>query len=215
MKTNWRVVPALAVVTAFILSAAPLSAQGFYIGLRGGAGIPTGSFSESESSATTLDAAKTGFGYGLDAGLGIGLIGVYAGFDHINFDCESATCNSDGKYKLQGITAGVRVNLPGKSLIRPWVKGGVTFNELQGGYGSSGTQELTTERNPGYEVGVGFDIPILGLISISPQARYVGQNFKYKVPGVNNTATEPEQGVNYMTFDIGLSLHTPFGGTKR
>jgi hypothetical protein len=214
MKMNLPGISGLAVIAAVIFSPPTASAQGFYLGLRGGAGIPTGSFSETESSATALDAAKSGFGYGLDAGLGFGPLGVYAGFDHINFDCESSTCNSDGKYKLQGVTAGVRINLPGKSLIRPWVKGGVTFNELKGGYGSSGSEELTTERNPGYEVGVGLDIPIFGLFSIYPQARYVGQNFKYKVPGVNNTATEPEQGVNFMSFDVGLSVHSPFGGRK-
>ena len=191
-----------------------LEAQGIYVGLRGGAGIPTGTFSDNSGavSQTTLDAAKTGFGYGLDAGISLGLIGIYAGFDHINFDCESSNCNTDNKYKLQGFAAGVRLNLPGTSMIRPWVKGGVTFNELEGAVGST---DFTTERNPGYEIAGGLDIPILGILSLYPQARYVGQNFKYKVPGVTNTATEPEQKANYLTFDLGLSFHNPLSGFRK
>jgi hypothetical protein len=188
-----------------------LEAQGIYVGLRGGAGIPTGTFSDNSGTVgqTTLDAAKTGFGYGLDAGISLGLIGIYAGFDHINFDCESSNCNTDNKYKLQGVAAGVRLNLPGTSMIRPWVKGGVTFNELEGAVGST---EFTTERNPGYEIAGGLDIPILGILSIYPQARYVGQNFKPKIPGVTTPTTATEQGANFFAFDLGFSVHTPFGG---
>ena len=94
------------------------------------------------------------------------------------------------------------------------MKGGVTFNELKGGYGSS-SQELTTDRNPGYEIGGGLDIPILSLLSIYPQARYIGQNFKYDIPGVTNTSSSPEAKANYMTFDLGLSVHNPLGGRKK
>lgn len=210
MTNRWLKVAALAAIAM----TTRLEAQGIYVGLRGGAGIPTGTFSDNSGTVgqTTLDAAKTGFGYGLDAGISLGLIGIYAGFDHINFDCESSNCNTDNKYKLQGVAAGVRLNLPGTSMIRPWVKGGVTFNELEGAVGST---EFTTERNPGYEIAGGLDIPILGILSIYPQARYVGQNFKYKVPGVTNTAAEPEQKANYFTFDLGLSFHNPLSGFRK
>jgi hypothetical protein len=215
MKSFFR---ATAILAASGVAFAPLHAQGLYFGLRGGAGIPTGSFNEStanpSSSTGVLDAAKTGFGYGADAGLQMGMLGVYGGFDHINFDCESTSCNTAGKYRLQGLAIGVKLIAPGISSFHPWVKGGVTFNELEGGYGS-GQTDLTTDRKPGYEVGVGLDIPILGLINITPQARYVGQNFKYKVPGVTSTATEDNQGVNYLTFDLGLSVHNPLSGLHR
>ena len=203
-----------ALVLVGLVGAQSLSAQGIYFGLRGGAATPTGAFSDASASNTALDAAKSGFGYGADAGIGFGLIGLYAGFDHINFDCESTTCNSDGKYKLQGVTGGLKLGIPGMNRVRPFIKGGVTFNELQGGYGAN-SQKLTTDKNPGYEVGVGLDISILGLLSFTPQARYIGQNFKYDVPGVTNTAGQPEQGVNYFTFDLGLSVHNPLNGMRR
>ncbi|HZJ01248.1 MAG TPA: outer membrane beta-barrel protein [Gemmatimonadaceae bacterium] len=205
--------PIVLTLLAAALVSVPARGQGFYLGLRGGAGIPTGDFSNTGSSATAVDAAKSGFGYGVDAGLSLGFIGVYAGFDHIKFDCESNTCDSDGKYSLQGLAAGLRLSLPGSSLVHPWVKGGVTFNELKGEFGTS-SQGLSTDRNPGYEIAAGLDIPLLRIFSLYPQARYVGQNLKYDIPGVTNNATSPEAKANYMTFDLGLSFHNPVGGKK-
>lgn len=200
-----------------VASASTSSAQYISIGLRGTGTVPTGSFSQTDQTATNtavIEGAKNGFGYGLDAGIGVGPIGVYAGFDHIHFDCETTTCQSNGKYTLQGATVGVQLAVPGIPKIRPYVKGGVTFNDLQGGYGGSSSNALTTDRTPGYEVGIGFDYSILGIVSLTPQARYVGQNFKAKIPGIVVTQTATATGVNYFTFDVGLSLHTPFGGKR-
>lgn len=135
----------------------------------------------------------------------------HAGFDHIKFDCETSTCQSDGKYTLQGVTAGVKLAPQTSSLFRPFVKGGVTFNDLQGGYGGSSSNVLTTDKAPGYELGAGLDVSFLGILSLTPQVRYVGYNLKTKIPGVNAPAATG-QGVNYLTFDLGLSVHTPFSG---
>jgi outer membrane protein with beta-barrel domain len=207
-----------AVMLALLVASASTSpAQYISIGLRGTGTVPTGSFSNTDPTATNtalIEGAKNGFGYGLDAGIGVGPIGVYAGFDHIKFDCQTTTCQSDGKYTLSGATAGVKLAVPGMARFRPYVKGGVTFNNLNGGYGGSSSNVLTTDRTPGYEIGVGFDYSILGLVALTPQARYVGQNFKAKIPGVVVSSTATSTGVNYFTFDVGLSLHTPFGGKR-
>ncbi|MEO5580060.1 MAG: outer membrane beta-barrel protein [Gemmatimonadaceae bacterium] len=210
---------AMAAVSVALI-APPLYGQSFHLGLRGGAGIPTGAFADDPSGAGANDAlvagAKTGFGYGLDAGLGLGMFGIYAGFDNLKFDCETTTCTSDGKYKLAGVSAGIRLSPPGMSFIRPWIKGGVTFNELKGSYGSSSTSNgLTTDRAPGYEVGAGLDIPVFGFFALTPQVRYVGQNLKYQVPGVTSPTSDDEAGVNYFTVDLGLSLTNPLKSAKR
>jgi opacity protein-like surface antigen len=142
----------------------------------------------------------------------MGPIGAYGSFDHIAFDCQTTACSSNGEYTLQGVTVGLKLMTPTVSLFRPFIKGGVTFNDLKGSYGGTSTSSgLTTDRAPGYEVGVGADLNVLGLVSIEPQVRYVGQNFKAKVPGVTNTSTVPSSGVNFFTFDLGLALHLPFG----
>jgi len=214
MKRPPRVLLVLAPLV--IASAANVSAQSISIGLRGTGSVPTGSFGGDQTAADSavIQGAKNGFGYGLDASVGVGPIGVYASFDHIKFDCQTATCQSDGKYTLQGATAGVLLAVPGMSRFRPYVKGGVTFHDLQGGYGGSSSNVLTTDKTPGYEVGVGLDYSLLGIVALSPQVRYVGQNLKAKIPGVVTPTTATSTGVNYFTFDVGLTLHTPFGGKR-
>jgi hypothetical protein len=209
MKVSSRILVLAAGVAAL---ASTLGAQSLSIGLRGSGSIPTGAFSQDQSSANAavIEGAKSGFGYGLDVALGLGPLGVYAGFDHVQFDCQTTTCRTDGKYTLQGVTAGVKLMAPSVSLLHPFVKGGVTFNDLQGGYGGQSSNVLTTDKTPGYEIGVGADVSLLGLVSITPQARYIGQNLKAKIPGVS---APPATGtaVNYFSFDLGLSVHTPFG----
>jgi hypothetical protein len=186
------------------------SAQWVSLGLRGSGGVPTGTFAEDEGTSSTAVAngAKNGFGYGLEAGAGIGPIGAYAGFDHIKFDCKLVSCTDQGSYTLQGASIGLKLSSHGFSILRPFIKGGVTFNNLHGSYGSS-SNGLTSDRAPGYELGAGVDLSLMGLIGLAPQVRYVGQNLKVKVPGVSSP--DPDgQGVNYFTFDVGLTFHTPY-----
>ena len=193
--------------------AAPLSAQSISFGLRGTGSFPTGAFAEDPTSSNTtlIQGAKSGFGYGAEVDVSLGPIGAYGSFDHIAFDCETTTCSSSGEYTLQGIAVGLKLSPPMLATrFRPYVKAGVTFNDLKGGYGTA-SSGLTTDRNPGFEVGAGADFSLLSLLSIQPQLRYVGQNLKANIPGVTNTATKPESGVNYFTFDLGAALHLPFG----
>jgi hypothetical protein len=202
-----------AVALSLALVAPVLSGQSISLGLRGTGSFPTGSFADdgTTTDATLIEGAKNGFGYGVDAGISMGMLGLYAGFDHIKFDCETTTCQTKGEYTLQGVTVGVKLMPPMASMFRPFIKGGVTFNNLKSGYGSSSSNRLETDQQPGYEIGAGGDLGFLGIVSITPQVRYVGQNLKAKVPGVNTTGAQPTQGVNYFTFDLGLSVHTPFG----
>jgi hypothetical protein len=215
MTASCRIVVVASSLVLFVPISLP--AQSFSIGLRGTGSFPTGSFAEQQTATNDelIQGAKSGFGYGLDVGLGVGPIGIYAGFDHIKFDCQTDTCQTDGKYTLQGVTGGVKLAMPMVSRFRPFVKGGVTFQDLQGGYGASSSNVLTTDKTPGYEVGVGLDYSLLGIVSLSPQVRYVGQKFKAKIPGVSTPTTSTAQGVNYFTFDLGLSLHTPYAGGAR
>ncbi len=208
----------VALAPLLVLLTSSLSAQSISIGLRGSGSLPTGSFAQAQTTTTNtelIEGAKSGFGYGLDVVVGVGPIGVYGSFDHIKFDCQTEKCQTDGQYTLQGVTAGLKFGLPSVSVFRPYVKGGVTFQDLKGGYGTESSNVLTTDRTPGYEVGLGLDYSLLRIVSFSPQVRYVGQKFKAKIPGVSTPTTSTAQGVNYFTFDLGLSVHTPYGGGKR
>ena len=110
MKLFWITV---AVVLATEVSSA--DAQALYLGVRGGAGIPTGEFSEPATGpgdAALLRGASPGFGYGLDAGIGSPILGLYAGYDHIEFGCRDGQCSTSGKYQLTGYSAGLRASVP-------------------------------------------------------------------------------------------------------
>jgi hypothetical protein len=200
----------------FVLLASPVEAQWFSIGLRGSGSIPTGEFADNSvtSAIATVNGARSGFGYGLDVGLGIGMFGLYGGFDHIKFDCQILACASEGRYILSGASAGLKLAPFRRSLISPFVKSGVTFNQLDGGYGATTSHTLTSNRAPGYELGTGIDVSVLGLVTLTPQLRYIGQQLKVRVPGVTSPPADG-QGVNYLSFDLGLTVHTPFGSLRR
>ena len=193
---------------ACISAVTPLHAQLLYVGVRAGAGVPNGTFGETAQTGApdaALRGAKTGVGYGLDAGVGLGPIGFYAGLDRIDFGCESSACGANGKYRLTGVSAGVRLGVPLIPIVKPWVKAGVTFNEINSTATGTGVTRIATDRTPGYEVGAGIDIPVLVLFSLTPQVRYVGQKLDYK-----GLSAGSKTNVSYYTFDLGLRARTPF-----
>ena len=171
--------------------------------------VPSGE-STAPTEGSLLVGAKSGFGYGLDAGINLGPIGFYAGFDKIQFDCSEESCAADdGSYKLQGVSGGVRLSIPLFPIVRPWVKAGVTFNDLDVDFGAASSRtRFSTERTPGYELGAGIDIPFGGILSLTPQVRYIGQKLDYRIPGVT-TGDKRSEEANYYTFDLGLRLRTP------
>ena len=194
-------------------SSLPARAQLFYVGVRGGAGIPTGSFGEAAAASNDalLRGAKPGLGYGLDGGISLGpLFGLYASTDRIDFDCLSEACAASGKYKLKGVSGGVRIGIPMIALIplpKPWVKAGVTVNQLTGTLGGT-AMKITSEKRPGLELGAGVDLPVMMLFTITPQVRYVRQRIKYDPPA-SSSFSGGTRDANYYTFDIGFRFRSP------
>jgi hypothetical protein len=217
-----RTIPRIALAAASLaLVALPLHAQSFSIGLRGTSTLPIGDSADPQASSSgqIVAGATNGFGYGLDVGLAVGPLGIYGGFDHVNFGCGTPACPSDGRYTLQGVTLGLKATAS-TSGVRPFVKAGVTFNTLEGTYvnwtpsggvlGDPTPTPFTSDRAPGFELGAGADVPLLGIVSVSPQVRYIGQRLKLKVPGVSSPPTS-SRGFDYFTFDVALSFHSPLG----
>lgn len=192
----------------------PVDAQLFYVGVRAGAGIPTGTFADTAQGPIQSDllaGATAGLGYGLDAGVGLGpLLGAYVSLDQIPFGCAKNSCAWSGKYTLTGYSAGIRAGVPLLPLIKPWVKAGITLNEIEGRIGESpNVTRVTTKRAPGYEIGAGADIPVLGgFFNLTPQVRRIRQKLEYEVPS-SSVPTRGKKSVDYYTFDIGLRLRSP------
>jgi hypothetical protein len=205
-----------AIAIGLLASVASSASAQLTISARAGGGIPMNAFAEAAENSeenVLLAGAQAGFGMGLDAALALSSrFGLYAGFDQVQFGCREANCGSKGEYTLSGISAGVQMSPTQSRAYRTWVRGGVTFSELDASYGAQG-RKLSSERAPGYEVGAGVHIPVLGILSLSPQIRYVGLNTRVRVPGVD--APVSEQNVGYMVVDLGLGFGSPFGGRGR
>lgn len=214
MPPYHRILIALTIML-IVCPARSSSAQSISIALRGTGAVPTGAFAQTGGTANDalINGAKSGFGYGLDLGVSFGMFGVYAGFDRINFDCETSSCTNNGEFKMQGVSVGATLMPRMRTRFRPFLKGGVTFNTLDGVYGNSAGNALSTDRAPGYEVGVGGNIALAGMLALTPQLRYVGQNLKATIPGVSAPDT-PSEGVNYFTFDLGLRFTPSFGAVR-
>jgi opacity protein-like surface antigen len=196
--------------TTALALASSASAQALYAGVRGSTGIPTGEFSET-TTATGNDAllhgAKAGLGYGFDAGLGSTLIGFYASYDKIQFDCQAASCASSGKYELSGVSAGARVGIPLLPLLKPWAKAGITYMQMKGTVSGS---PVATEKRPGYEIAGGVDIPILmGFFSLSPQIKLVRQKLE-PVVASSSATTGGKRSADFYVFSLGLNVRSPF-----
>lgn len=202
---------AFAVAFAAIpLAASGSNAQAIYAGVRGGAGIPTGSFAEQSNAtgnAALLHGAAPGLGYGLEGGLGSTLLGLYASYDHIDFDCQSSSCNTNGKYSLNGMSGGVRVSVPLLPLLKPFAKAGVTYMQMKGSVNGS---PVTTKKRPGYEVGAGLEIPVfMGFFSLTPQIRRVSQKLE-PVVATSSATTGGKRAADFYVFSLGLNVRTPF-----
>lgn len=208
-----NLVSKIAVIVGFS-SVSPIQgrAQLFYAGVRGGAGIPTGGFAEAGAASgdALLRGARPGLGYGLDAGLSLGpILGLYASTDRIDFDCQSQSCAASGKYSLKGVSGGVRMGVPLIPMIKPWVKAGITVNQLTGTLdGANGGTKFTTKKRPGYEVGAGVDLPVMTFFSLTPQVRYVRQKLKYEPPASSGLASGTREA-NYYTFDLCFRFRSP------
>lgn len=200
---------AIALVTIAVLTP-QLRAQAIYAGVRGGAGIPTGEFADQTTAtgdASLLHGATPGLGYGFEAGLGSTLLGLYGSYDRVDFDCQSSSCKTSGKYSLKGMSAGVRVSVPLLPLLKPFAKAGITYNEMTGD--ASGV-EITAKKAAGYELGAGVEIPVLaGFFSLTPQIRRITQKLR-PVAATSSATTGPKRSADYYNFSLGLNVRTPF-----
>ena len=207
MKPRTYIAALLCIITSGFARGA--QAQALYAGIRGGAGIPTGEFSEKPTetgNAALLRGASPGLGYGFDAGLGASLVGFYASYDRIQFGCQSGSCAESGKYELTGVSAGARVGIPLLPLLKPWAKAGVTYMQMKGSVTGSA---VTTEKRPGYEVGAGVDIPILmGFFSLSPQMKLVRQKLE-PVIATSSATTGGKRHADFYVFSLGLNVRSP------
>lgn len=110
--------------------------------------------------------AETGIGLGAEVFINFHpKMSVYAGVQQYSFGCEDA-CSLGNNPKSMGLAAGLKyfIHNPGDVLV--WGRGGIVANTLENDQ-SSGDREI------GFELGFGADMPIATQLYLVPHLGYV------------------------------------------
>lgn len=180
--------------------AAPGTAQSLPISLeiRGAVGYRTGDFPFANLGT---DVATGGLGFSANAGLDlVSGLGVYAGWGRSTFNSESplggASARLEGTYVDEGFVLGVALSPPGVPIIRtrPWVRIGATSRTLE-----VSDLGVKSDRAVGFEVGAGLDIPLLGILAVSPGVIYRRHDAQFP-------ELEDPNGVSYVDISLGVRV---------
>jgi len=163
------------------LGLAPGEAQaqlGFAAEGRVGVTVPQGDLSDV--------GAETGLGFGAELQVNFHpRATVYAGVYRHQFGCEDS-CSLGDDPTSTGLSAGLKYIVHNPGDVAVWGRGGVVYNDLD--LGSS-----STDREIGFELGVGADMPIAERIYLVPHLGYISH-----AAGDNFTAS---------FFTLGLGIH--------
>ena len=115
-----------------------------------------------------------GLGYGVEAGLSIGLAGglaVYGDYQYLRFACgECEEFGLDPEMLDVGFEGGARLTLPLQLAgARPWARAGVVVHQLQF---TDDTAAQVSDPGIGVGLGAGADLPLTGALWISPSVRF-------------------------------------------
>jgi len=192
----------LAVITMLSTAVpAALAAQqrSWELAVQGGAAFPATDLYDTD--------LKTGFGFeGTLSYRFTPSIGVYAGWDWHKFITDVAGTSfigADVDVEETGYVLGLQYEFPlGGSPNSPSVvlRGGGTLNHLELS-DSSGNELTDTGHGVGYEVGVGFAVPLGDRFRLVPAARYRSLDRDLTVNGVTRGVT-----LSYGTAELGLRV---------
>lgn len=186
---NMRIFPALPILAAALLCAAPTPAQsGRGAGLsaegRWGVAAPVGEFA---------DVTETGYGFTVRGIYGFApALGVYAGFSRVRFPARG-----DGSDLVDsGLDAGLRLHLPVVSALSPWLQGGLVFHEVETHRDGADGGTDDGSSGVGFEAGAGISLPLGARVSLHPSASYVH----------SSTGAGAGPDARYLRFDVALGL---------
>lgn len=134
--------------------------------------------------------------FGGEAGLSLGAelhlnlhprFTIYGGYHRHAFSCDNG-CDLGTNPRSEGLNAGLKLNVHNPGDTNLWVRGGIVSNKTATDLGAN-------NRELGYEVGLGADVPIASRIALVPFAGYISHD-----AGVN---LKPK----FFTLGLGLHLH--------
>jgi len=163
----------------------PAQAQGaFTVEVRGGANMAT----------------ERGLGLGGTVAVRVmPTIAVYGGYDWQRRAVEDRLFGAEGELVDSGYVVGLRFT-PGASRFAPWLRAGALYNVVAL-EDANGNQIVETDRVWGWEAGAGLDVPIGGVLRLTP-----GVRFRRFEPTLQLAGTEFSSTLSYLVFDVGLAL---------
>lgn len=182
----------LAAVTGLALTL-PAAAQGqFSAEVRGSLNNPVGDFG---------DVADMGGGVGVDLIYNLTpRFSLYGGWSGAWFQCD--LCEDGEEPRTSGFEGGVKLLFAREEGILPWLRVGVIANQLQQ---DVGPVEVTSDREVGFQLSGGVDIPLNHMFSLSPAVRYQAFDADFDVGTVS---------VQQVALDVGLHLHLSELGSR-
>lgn len=126
---------------------------------------------------------------------------AYGGYNWTQFGCDdgSTLCTEDAS--TSGFELGLKAKLPVAQQFGPWVRGGVIFHELDLGEG------IDADRETGFQVGLGLDIPLGMVVSVTPALHYSS----YGLGEVNFGGTTEDADADITWWSAGVGLRFTFG----
>lgn len=178
-RAFWMPVILLATGALWLLAGQEAHAQvGFAVEGRGGVTFPQGDLSDA----------------GAEAGLSLGAelqanfrqnLTAYAGFRRNSFNCDNG-CTLGSNPRSTGIAAGLKYIFHSPGDIYVWGRGGIVADKFETDLGSG-------DRELGFELGLGGDMPIAPRLSV--------------VPHVGFTSQDAGSGFTASFFTLGVGLH--------
>ncbi|MBW3630906.1 MAG: hypothetical protein KY464_16645 [Gemmatimonadetes bacterium] len=144
-----------------------------------------------------------GSGFAAGAAVGSGPFGVYAEYQHVDFECaQCGELELDEEVRDAGWELGLLIRPGGFPFrLRPWVRGGLIRHQLQF---TSGDESVASEPASGLGLGAGLAYPIFGPLDVTGA---VGRhsyraNFDFDDEAFADRGSE----VVYLTYRFGLAV---------
>lgn len=174
------------------MGAGAANAASNWVGVVGGAGVPTGDYGDAATTGWQLGATGT---HMLNEKWGVGAdVGYHAwnGSSDANSAAEAAFgAGSEWKWSAIQATAQATYALPAKGSLASYLKGGLGFYGVTGKLNSPSGDVTDTQNKLGYNIGAGMNFASSG----STRWGLVGQ---YHIVPIDN------QNVDFMTFGINM-----------
>lgn len=187
---------ALALAAVFAVSTGAQAQLAFSAEVRGDFVFPTDDIDD----AYEWNAGFTGIGY-LDFH---DTFSAYAGYNWSKFSAnedELGTGAEDATTK--GFELGLKAKLPVLQRFGPWARAGVLFHDLDVGDDAG----VDIETDTGFQVGIGLDIPLGMVVSVTPALHYSSYGATADFAG---TLEDADADVTWWSAGVGLRF--TFGG---